>query len=147
MRSLYVLRIVAFCVGVVVGHIVTSRVMPSSRARAEYRIDTLRVVEARLDTVYKARVVTAERWRTQYDTARVMDTVMRADTVYMRRDVADSTVASCYAIVETCEARVANLREQVDEWQDVAAKESASRQRWRWVASVLAVSVGLTFLR
>lgn len=147
MRSSSVLRFVAFCVGVVVGHMITSRVMPSSRARAEYRIDTLRVVEARLDTVYKARVVTAERWRMQYDTARVTDTVMRADTVYMRRDVADSAIASCYAVVQTCDARVANLREQVDELRHIVDEESASRQRWRWVASVLAVSLGVTFIR
>lgn len=141
------LGIVLFCAGVLMGSVVTSRVMSSARASVASRVDTLRVVEARLDTVYKARVVTAERWRTRYDTSRVTDTVMRADTVYMRRDVADSAVTSCYAMVETCEMRVANLREQVDEWRDVAAKESASRQRWRWVASVLAVSVGLTFLR
>jgi len=141
------LGIVLFCVGVVMGSVITSRVMSPTRARESNRVDTLRVIEARLDTVYRERVSTLERWRVAYDTSRVTDTVMVADTVYMRRDVADSAVMSCYAVVETCELRATNLGEQIVALRGVVEEEARARKRWRWVASVLGVAIGITVLR
>lgn len=66
--------------------------------------DTQRAVHeaARVDTVYRTRVRTYARQVTRYDTARVTDTVTHDSIVYVRRDVADSTVHACRAVLSSC---------------------------------------------
>jgi len=70
--------------------------------------DTQRAVQtvARVDTVYRRDTVRYVGWQTRYDTARTTDTLTRLvhDTavVYVRRDVADSTVHACRAVLSSC---------------------------------------------
>jgi hypothetical protein len=143
MRSLYLAW--WFLLGTI-GGVLSGREYERRHA-TKVSVDTLRLVETQLDTVYRVRVATAERWRVAYDTARIVDTIMRADTVYVRRDVADSAIASCALVVTSCEERVANLRQQVVVWYDAKESEEQSKRRWRWVASVLGASLLLTLAK
>jgi hypothetical protein len=142
MRSIALLL---FVLGTI-GGVLSGREYERRRA-TKVSVDTLRVIETRLDTVYRVRVATAERWRLAYDTARVVDTIMRADTVFVRRDVADSAIASCALVVMSCEERVANLRQQVVALDGASQSEAESKRRWRWVASVLGASLVLTLAK
>ena len=143
MRS--VLLLWAFVLGTI-GGVLFGKEYERRRA-TKVSVDTLRVIETRLDTVYRLRVATAERWRMSYDTARVVDTVMRADTVFVRRDIADSALASCALVVTSCEERVTNLRQQVVALNVASQNEAESKRRWRWVASVLGASLVLTLAK
>jgi hypothetical protein len=66
---------------------------------------------AKADTVYRDSLRVLDRWRDRWDTVRVRDTVVvtRNDTavVYVPRTAADSIVKACFAVVRSCEARVA----------------------------------------
>ena len=66
---------------------------------------------AKADTVYRDSLRVLNRWRDRWDTVRVRDTlvVTRNDTavVYVPRAAADSVVKACFAVVRSCEARVA----------------------------------------
>lgn len=79
--------------------------------------DSVRV----LDTVYLRDTIVMSRRVTRYVTSRVTDTIVRNDTVYVRRDVADSAIAGCQAVVLSCEARVRALS------QSLAIAESTIR--------------------
>lgn len=71
------------------------------------RVDTLTRVERQLDTIYRDSLTIATRWKTRWDTVRVRDTmtIVRNDTtiVYVRRDVADSTINACFAVLRACD--------------------------------------------
>jgi hypothetical protein len=71
------------------------------------RVDTLTQTVVKYDTLYRDSLVIATRWKTRWDTVRVRDTItiVRNDTtiVYVRRDVADSTINACFAVVRACD--------------------------------------------
>ena len=77
------------------------------RAALQARVDSLAVVQARVDTVYRADTVRLWRTLTHYDSVRTTDTLTRNDTVFVHRAVADDAVAACRVTVRTCEERVA----------------------------------------
>jgi hypothetical protein len=66
---------------------------------------------AKADTIYRDSLRILNRWRDRWDTVRVRDTIVirRNDTtlVYVPRAAADSTIRACYAVLRSCEARVA----------------------------------------
>lgn len=78
-------------------------------ANYQHTTDTLRVAYAKLDTVYLRRVMYRDSIMTEWDTVRLRDTLVRNDTVYVPRDRADSAIAACSAVTETCEQQKANL--------------------------------------
>lgn len=86
------------------------------------RIDTLRVVEHKLDTIYRTRRVRMDSIITMYEAVRVTDTVMRADTVYVRRSFTDSIAMACRAVTQTCDTRIANLKTQLSAMDTVVAQ-------------------------
>lgn len=130
MRSILLLW--AFILGAVAGFV-------SGRARNAnnvlYRIDTLRVTEQRLDTLYKTQRVRYDSIVMQWDTARVTDTIMRNDTVFVRRDVADSVVSACRVLVTTCESRVANLKRQMAVSDSMLFEITRYKTLMPWVAA------------
>lgn len=75
--------------------------------RLAAQIETLEVRVQKLDTVYLTDTIRLARWRTVWDSVRVTDTVVRDSVVYVARGAADSTISACYAVVRSCEARLA----------------------------------------
>lgn len=82
---------------------------PGAPLAYQVRVDTLVKEAARLDTVWRTRKVRYETKMARYDTVRVTDTLMRNDTIFIPREVADSAVSACRAVVLTCELQKANL--------------------------------------
>jgi hypothetical protein len=68
--------------------------------------ERVRVVRV-LDTLYIRDTVRFARWRDRWDSVRVTDTVTVRDVVYVPRDLADSTISACRAVIASCERRVA----------------------------------------
>lgn len=75
----------------------------------QMRVDTLVKEAVRLDTLWRERKVRYTAKMATYDTVRMTDTVVRNDTVFIPRDVADSAISSCRAVVAICEMQKANL--------------------------------------
>lgn len=75
----------------------------------QMRVDTLVKESVRLDTMWRERKVRYTAKMATYDTVRMTDTIVRNDTVFIPRDVADSAISSCRAVVTTCELQKANL--------------------------------------
>lgn len=71
------------------------------------RVREVERIVYRTDTLYKTDTLRLARWRTLWDSVRVTDTLVRDSVVYVPRDAADSVVSACYAVVRSCEARVA----------------------------------------
>lgn len=64
---------------------------------------------AKADTVYRDSLRVLNRWRDRWDTAYVAVDRWKHDTVEVVRYVAtaDSTIRACFAVLRTCEDRVA----------------------------------------
>lgn len=101
------------------------------------------------DTVYSTDTIRFSRWRTRWDTARITDTVMRDSVVYVNRDIADSTISACRAVVASCERRVAARDSLITALNASLKAERASRpsalrlalDRAFWAAAGLGVGV------
>lgn len=130
----------AFVTGVLVGAALgvgaVLAVHASSSARLpKASVDTLRVRELVLDTIYTVDTIALWRTRTRWDTALVDVERWKHDTIEVVRYVtlADSTIRTCTAALLTCEARIANMREQRDtaaaRYAREAAKPKASLKR------------------
>jgi hypothetical protein len=74
-----------------------------------YTTDTLTIQYAKLDTMFVTRTVRKDSILTRWDTVRLRDTLTRNDTVFVPRAQADTALASCTAVLETCEQQKANL--------------------------------------
>lgn len=61
----------------------------------------------RTDSIYTADTIKLNRWRDRWDTVRTRDTIAVDRVVYVPRNVADSTITACYAVLRSCESRVA----------------------------------------
>lgn len=144
MRSILLLW--AFMLGAI-GGVLSGRAYEKRNRVVLQSIDTLRVVQNKLDTLYKTQRVTATQWRTEYDTARVTDTLMRADTVYVRRDIADSVIDSCFVLVSTCERRVANLQTQVYTLDEAWERAESNARRWKWLTYAATLALGASLIR
>lgn len=59
------------------------------------------------DTLYLRDTLRFTRWRERWDSVRITDTVTIAEVVYVPRADADSVLSACYAVLRSCEARVA----------------------------------------
>lgn len=138
--------LVTFVLGVI-GGVVFGRTYEQQHKATTKAIDTLRIVQQKLDTLYKTQRVTATQWKTEYDTARVTDTLMRADTVYVRRDIADSVVDACFALVSTCERRVSNLQAQVYTLDDAWLRAEADARRWKVLTYAATIALGVSLIR
>jgi uncharacterized membrane-anchored protein YhcB (DUF1043 family) len=135
-----------FVVGIVCGALFARALAPAP-ARADTRArDTLRIVERQLDTLYQTRRVRYDSVLTRYVTLRVTDTLMRADTIYVRRELADSLVASCQSLIITCEQRVANARAQT-RLADAAWQRAERRARWLPYAATAGVILGVVIAK
>jgi hypothetical protein len=80
------------------------------RAEVAAREVVIRTVAvAKADTVYRDSLRVLNRWRDRWDTAYVAVDRWKHDTVEVVRyvAVADSTIRACYAVLRSCEARVA----------------------------------------
>ena len=76
-----------------------------------YRLAMTRLRDsmAASEQAYQRDTIIMTKAVTRYVTHRTTDTLVRNDTVYVRRDVADEALASCTAVVLSCEARVGLL--------------------------------------
>lgn len=138
--------LLTFVLGVFAG-VVSGRTYQQTQRGTTKAIDTLRIVQQKLDTLYKTQRVTATRWKTEYDTARVTDTLMRADTVYVRRDIADSVVDACFTLVSTCERRVSNLQAQVYTLDDAWSRAESDARRWKMFTYAATIALGVSLIR
>lgn len=105
MRSWLLLGVLVL--GVLGGAFVGSRM--GQKTSYQLRVDTLVKESVRLDTLWRERKVRYTAKMAAYDTVRMTDTVVRNDTVFIPREVADSAISSCRAVVMTCELQKANL--------------------------------------
>lgn len=111
--------------------------------------DTVRV----RDIEYRRDTVRLTRWRERWDSVRVTDTVTVAEIVYVPRAVADSVVSACYAVLRSCEARVAARDTLIAALRGSLAAEQAARpsvvrvalDRAVWTA--VGVGIGAVILR
>lgn len=85
--------------------------------------DTVRV----RDIQYQRDTIRLTRWRDRWDSVRVTDTVTVAQVVYVPRTVADSVVSACYAVLRSCEARVAARDTLISTLRGALKAEQASR--------------------
>jgi hypothetical protein len=113
--------------------------------------DRVRIVR-QVDSVYVRDTVRLARWRDRWDSVRVTDTVVVADIVYVPRDAADSTISACYAVIRSCEARVAARDSLAASLQGALQAERAARpsalrvgvDRALWAAAGLAAGMVLS---
>lgn len=105
MRSWLLLGVLVL--GVLGGVLVGNRM--GQKTSYQVRVDTLVKEAVRLDTLWRERKVRYTAKMATYDTVRMTDTVVRNDTVFIPREVADSAISSCRAVVTTCELQKANL--------------------------------------
>lgn len=105
MRSWLLLGVLVL--GVLGGVLVGNRMR--QKTSYQVRVDTLVKEAVRLDTLWRERKVRYTAKMATYDTVRMTDTVVRNDTVFIPREVADSAISSCRAVVTTCELQKANL--------------------------------------
>lgn len=105
MRSLLLLGVLVL--GVLGGTFAGNRM--GQKTSYQLRVDTLVKESVRLDTMWRERKVRYTAKMATYDTVRMTDTVVRNDTVFIPREVADSAISSCRAVVTTCELQKANL--------------------------------------
>lgn len=102
-----------------------------------------------VDSVYVRDTIRLARWRDRWDSVRVTDTVVRDSVVYVNRDIADSTISACRAVVVSCEARVAARDSALAALRAALKAEQAARpsqlrvaiDRALWGAAGLGVGV------
>lgn len=85
--------------------------------------DTVRV----RDIQYQRDTIRLTRWRDRWDSVRVTDTVTVAQVVYVPRPFADSVISACYAVLRSCEARVAVRDTLIQALRQTLAAEQAAR--------------------
>lgn len=116
-------------------------------ARWRSELAALRGRTARVDTVYRVEKQTFTRWRDSVVTLR--DSLTVTDTVEVLRFIAtqDSTIASCQALIVTCEQRVAVRDSALATWAarwDARPKPPSKLAVWTeragWLALVYLVA-------
>lgn len=101
-----------------------------AEGRAEAAAQQVREVERLVvmrDTLYVRDTIRLTRWRERWDSVRVTDTLVLHDIVYVPRDAADSVISACYAVVRSCEARVAARDSLIVTLQEVIKAERDKR--------------------
>lgn len=107
-RSTLALAVALLVVGLLYGCEMKARGRAEADgARWRSELAALRGRTARVDTVWRVQTKTFTRWRDSVVTLR--DSLTVTDTVEVLRFIAvqDSTIASCQALILTCEQRVA----------------------------------------
>lgn len=97
------------------------------------------------DSVYRADTIRLRLWRDRWDTVRIIDTVIIDNIVYVPRTVADSVVTACYAVLRSCEQRVAARDSVIRGLQGViTAKDAATPSVVRlWIERGLWMAAGV----
>ena len=99
-----------------------------------------RVVE-KTDSVYTADTIRLRSWRDRWDTVRTRDTLVVDRIVYVPRAEADSVVTACYAVLRSCETRVAARDSLI---VSLRASIPPTLSRWRvWGERALFLGAGV----
>jgi len=128
MRSTFVLG--AVVLGILLGVLMGRSTQPNTPVAYQVRVDTLVKQAIQLDTVWRTRKVRYETKMARYDTVRVTDTILRNDTIFIPREVADSAISACRAVVLTCESQKANLTARLAIAESTLAKKDVTPLLW-----------------
>lgn len=111
-----------------------------------YSTDTLTIQYTKLDTLFMTRTVRKDSILTRWDTVRLRDTVTRNDTVFVPREVADSAISSCTAVLNTCEEQKANLTARLAVADSLLAMTESKPKAKGLLTAFLAGAVAALFM-